>query len=104
MSQTSLNQAADIDYLKGMASFGITNFTQVIMSDLSEGDRLLLGLPRKSLNALLQLPFSLMEQLLIAPHGSVDHLSFQTKLLHELIDFYLDINKIFKKKHQHELG
>ena len=33
-----------------------------------------------------------------------DEISFQTKLLHGLIDFYLEINKTFKRKHQHEMG
>ena len=53
MSQASLNQAADADYLKGMASFVVTNFTQTLLTDLLDGDRLLLSLPRKSLTALL---------------------------------------------------
>jgi hypothetical protein len=56
-----------------MASFGVTSFTQMIMQDLKEGDRNFLNLPRKSLTALLQLPFSLMEQLLLTPVPSDSH-------------------------------
>jgi hypothetical protein len=100
MSQASLREATDFDYLKGMASFGVTSFTQMIMQDLKEGDRNFLNLPRKSLTALLQLPFSLMEQLLLTPVPSDSHdlLNYQANLLHELIVFYMDLYEIFKKR------
>ena len=100
MSQTSLREATDFEYLKGMASFGVTSFTQMIMQDLKEGDRNFFSLPRKSLTALLQLPFSLMEQLLLSavPSESHDLLSYQANLLHELIVFYMDLYELFKKR------
>jgi hypothetical protein len=83
-----------------MASFGVTSFTQMIMQDLKEGDRNFLNLPRKSLTGLLQLPFSLMEQLLLTPVPSDSHdlLNYQANLLHELIVFYMDLYEIFKKR------
>jgi len=83
-----------------MTSFGVTSFTQMIMQDLKEGDRNFLTLPRKSLTALLQLPFSLMEQLLLTPVPSESHdlLNYQANLLHELIVFYMDLYDIFKKR------
>ena len=105
MSHSSIEEAADSDYVKGMASFGVTNFSQILLKDLTEGDRHLMSLSRKSLTALLQVPFTLMEQLLLTPLQHYDHetLMLETKLLHELLDFYLDLNRTFKK-HAHDIG
>ena len=38
-----------------------------------------------------------------APSEDSGHFQFQTKMLHELIEFYLDMNKLFKK-HSSEQG
>ena len=73
MSQSSIKDAADSDYIKGMASFGVANFSQILLKDMTEGDRHLISLSRKSLTALLQVPFTLMEQLLLTPLQHFDH-------------------------------
>ena len=59
MSQTSLKEVADMDYLKTMSSFVITDFTQLLLTNLA----IFTNDTRKSLNILLQVPFTLLEQL-----------------------------------------
>lgn len=33
MSQTSLKDASDSEFVKGLASFGVTNFTQILLKE-----------------------------------------------------------------------
>ena len=46
-----------------MASYCVTNFTQMLLQEQSD-EHTLERLPRKTLQSLFQLPFSLTEQLL----------------------------------------
>jgi hypothetical protein len=60
MSQASLKDASDSDFVKGMASFGVVNFTKLLLDHHSEY-KSLDKLSRPTLSNLLQLPFSLLE-------------------------------------------
>jgi hypothetical protein len=97
MAQVPLRDASgDPDYVRGMATYCVTNFTQILMQELSK----LTSLDSKHVTSLFQLPFTLMEQLLAtkSDHETPsEHLKFQTKLMHILVDFNLDTYHEFKK-------
>ena len=95
MAQMSLKDASgDPDYVRGMATYCVANFTSILLHEVKK----LETLEPKHLSALLQLPFTLMEQLLGTSDLDLpESLKFQNKMMHILIDFYLDLYVEFKK-------
>ena len=66
MAQMSLKESSgDPDYVRGMASYCVANFTQILLQEVKK----LEGLEPKQLSSLFQLPFTLMEQLLARPEA-----------------------------------
>ncbi|CDW82490.1 UNKNOWN [Stylonychia lemnae] len=96
MAQIQIKQIADTEYLKGMCSFSIINYTQMILDHYN----IMCHLSETQFNSMLQLPFTFIDQLLGESQSHSQYIQYQQKMLHHLVDFYMDLHNQYKKEQQ----